>query len=85
MAHPQGPGPIEVLKDVVARLDRANIPYFLVGSLASMYYGRPRFTRDIDLVLKLHPKHVLDFEQLFPIEEYDCPPREVIHDLDSLI
>jgi hypothetical protein len=76
----QSPGPIEVLKDVVARLDKAGIPYFLVGSLASMYYGRPRFTRDIDLVLQLHPKHVLDFEKMFPIEEYYCPPREVIHD-----
>jgi hypothetical protein len=78
MDQPQGP--IEVLKDVVARLDRASIPYFLVGSLASMYYGRPRFTQDIDLVVQLHPQHVQDFEKLFPIEEYYCPPKEVIHD-----
>ena len=73
-------GPIEVLKDIVARLETESIPYFLVGSLAAMYYGRPRFTRDIDLVLQIHPTQVNKFEELFPIEVYYCPPREVIHD-----
>lgn len=73
-------GPIEVLKDVVTRLETEGIPYFLVGSLAAMYYGRPRFTRDIDLVLQIHPSKVSKFEEIFPIEFYYCPPREVIQD-----
>lgn len=73
-------GPLEVLKDVVDRLNKENIHYFLVGSLASMYYGRPRFTRDIDLVLQIHPSLVGKFEILFPLQDYYCPPREVIHD-----
>jgi hypothetical protein len=74
-------GPLEVLKDVVARLERIGVTdYFLVGSLASMYYGRPRFTRDIDLVLRLAPSQVQAFEAAFPLGEYYCPPGEILRD-----
>lgn len=71
---------LDVLSDVVNRLDGAGIEYFLVGSLATMYYGRPRFTQDVDLVVRIKAKQVSQFENLFPIEEYYCPPIEVLHD-----
>jgi len=74
------PGPLEVLRDVAVRLDKENIPYFLVGSLASMYYGRPRFTKDVDLVVQLHPSLVQRVTQIFPLEDYYCPPIEVLKD-----
>lgn len=80
MTRNQSLGPIEVLQDVVARLERENIQYFLVGSLASMYYGRPRFTKDVDLVVQIHPAQVSKFEQLFPIKNYYCPPKEILQD-----
>ena len=73
-------GPLEVLREVAERLEKAGIDYFLVGSLASMYYGRPRFTNDLDLVIKIKPSQVMGFENLFPIEEYYCPPVETISD-----
>ncbi len=76
----QAPGPLEVLRDVAGRLDKENIPYFLVGSLGSMYYGRPRFTKDVDLVVQLHPSAVQKFIQIFPIEDYYCPPIEILKD-----
>lgn len=71
---------LDVLKDVATRFDEAGIEYFLVGSLATMYYGRPRFTQDVDLVVRIKAKQVSQFECLFPIEEYYCPPKEVLHD-----
>src|ERR1039457_3551016 len=73
-------GLLDVLKDVVARFDIAGIEYFLVGSLATMYYGRPRFTQDVDLVVRIKARQVSQFEGLFPHEQYYCPPREVLHD-----
>ena len=63
-------GLLDVLKDVVTRFDKATIPYFLVGSLATMYYGRPRFTQDVDLVARINARQVSKFEGLFPLEEY---------------
>jgi hypothetical protein len=73
-------GPLEVLKDVVDRFQGAKIEYFLVGSLAAMYYGRPRFTNDVDLVFQISPTQIKDFEKLFSIDEYYCPPIEVLKD-----
>ena len=38
---------LEVLQDVVARLEGAGIAYMLTGSIALSYYAQPRMTRDI--------------------------------------
>lgn len=38
---------------VIAIFDRLKIPYMLVGSYSSNYYGRPRSTQDADFVLTL--------------------------------
>lgn len=73
-------GPLEVLKDVVSKMDQLNINYFLVGSLASMYYSRPRFTNDIDLVVQIGAGQIKDFAKAFDFPEYYCPPYEVIQD-----
>jgi hypothetical protein len=36
---------LEVLKIVTRRLNEANIPYMICGSIASNYYTVPRMTR----------------------------------------
>jgi hypothetical protein len=73
-------GLLDVLKDVTKRFDQEGIEYFLVGSLATMYYGRPRFTQDLDLVVRIKARQVQAFEKLFPLEEYYCPPKEILQD-----
>ncbi len=45
----------DVLLDVTQRLEHLKLSYMLTGSLASMYYGIPRFTHDIDLVIQIPP------------------------------
>jgi hypothetical protein len=35
----------------VARLEEAGIPYMVSGSLGSVFYGEPRATRDVDVVI----------------------------------
>ncbi len=44
---------LEVLKTVSERLETARISFMLTGSFAMAYYGRPRMTRDLDLVVAL--------------------------------
>jgi hypothetical protein len=41
----------ELLALLVGLLDRSGVPYMVTGSLASSYYGEPRATRDIDIVI----------------------------------
>ena len=42
------------------------------GSQASMYYGEPRVTRDIDVVVELRAEHLSGFLGAFPPGEYDA-------------
>jgi hypothetical protein len=41
----------QLVADVVARLDAAGIPHMLTGSIASSWYGEPRATQDLDVVI----------------------------------
>lgn len=40
-----------LIRDVLARLHSAGIAYMVTGSVASSYYGEPRATRDLDVVI----------------------------------
>ena len=48
----------ELLVDCLERLNRLDVSYMLVGSMASNYWGIPRSTHDLDFVLMLHPVDV---------------------------
>ena len=53
---------IEVFFRVIQKLESADIPYMAVGSVASvasMVYGEPRLTHDMDLVLDIQLEHTI--------------------------
>ncbi len=60
----------EVMRRIAAALDRAGIDYMLSGSFASAYYGAPRSTQDIDLVIAATPAQLRAFAQALPGDEY---------------
>jgi hypothetical protein len=59
-------------------LNKNQIDYFVTGSVASIVYGEPRLTHDIDLVIFLQKDQIDKFVKAFPIEEFYCPPVEII-------
>jgi len=59
-------------------LDQADIPYMVAGSVASMVYGEPRLTNDIDLVVVLDEQYSRTLGQLFPADRFYCPPPETV-------
>jgi hypothetical protein len=62
----------------VSRFNKLSIPYMITGAVASIIYGEPRLTNDIDLVIDMNPDEVETFADAFPIEDFYCPPPEVI-------
>jgi hypothetical protein len=60
------------------QFEKSNLPYMVTGSVASIIYGEPRMTHDIDIVLELCIESVHDFLSLFPSDEFYCPPKEVV-------
>ena len=59
-------------------LERAEIPYMLVGAYAVIAFGLFRTTNDLDLVLALRGGDLRKIETAFPEEEFYRPPREVL-------
>jgi len=75
----------ELLVDCLRRLNRAEITYYLTGSMASNYWGIPRTTHDLDFVIQLPPsaagKIVSAFSPEYFIDEASVraayrPPHE---------
>jgi hypothetical protein len=60
----------EVFQRITAALNRAGIAYMLSGSFASAYYGAPRSTQDIDLVIAATPAQLRAFIENLPGNEY---------------
>ena len=56
----------ELLRFLVAALERLKLPYFITGSTVTIFYGEPRFTNDIDVVVDLTESVVPEFCRQFP-------------------
>lgn len=61
---------LDVLHDVVLRLESAGIPYMLTGSVAMSVYVEPRMTRDIDIVVELAAGDARRMTDLFSPDYY---------------
>jgi len=48
----------KLLKRLAHELDRAGIPYMVIGGQAVLVYGEPRLTKDIDITLGLNSDEV---------------------------
>jgi len=63
-------GSSELLRHCVTALERLRLPYFVTGSVATVYYGEPRFTNDVDVVVALPLHGVPRFCSAFPQPEF---------------
>lgn len=63
----------DLLRHVAETLERLQIPYLVTGSVATIAYGEPRLTNDIDIVVELPPNAVTTFCAAFPEPDYYCP------------
>lgn len=62
----------------VRPLNQLRIPYLVTGGVASVVYGEPRFTRDIDLVVKLLSRDASRFASAWAAADFYVPPVEAI-------
>jgi hypothetical protein len=60
----------ELLRYLAGVFEDLGVTYMIGGSQASVYYGDPRFTQDIDLVADLRLEHIPALLDLFPANEF---------------
>lgn len=52
---------LDTAADVASFLDEQAIPYAIIGGLAVQYWGEPRTTRDVDIVVLVAPDRIDSF------------------------
>src|SRR5690348_5942272 len=62
----------------VSRLNNAGVRYVIGGSVASIFYGEPRLTNHVDIVVFLNATDIRGLPELFPTTDFYLPPLEVI-------
>ena len=72
------PGPRSLVDTFVSRLEKLEISYVVTGAVASIIYGEPRLTNDVDLIIMMKTEDIERFVQAFPSAEFYCPPVEVL-------
>jgi hypothetical protein len=74
------------LSEIFRALDDADVRYLVVGGVAVVLHGHPRFTADLDLVLDLTPTNAsaaietlqrLDYRPRAPVPAEDFAKEEV--------
>ena len=63
-------GQSELLRYMVERLEGLGICYFVTGSVVTVFYGEPRFTHDVDVVVAMTPAQAPAFCRQFPAPEF---------------
>ena len=60
----------DLLHFTVAAVERLDLRYFVTGSTVTIFYGEPRFTNDIDIVVEFPPGAVAEFCRQFPGDDF---------------
>ena len=59
-----------IIRIIVTRLSKAEIPYMFTGSIATNFYATPRMTRDVDVIIELKETDVDRLCNLFEKDFY---------------
>jgi hypothetical protein len=67
----------ELLAQVAAVLEEAEIPYVVTGSVVTALYGEPRFTQDADVVVAPTPGLGAKLAAAFPAPRYYAAAEDI--------
>lgn len=72
----------DLLSRLAPALERAAVPYMLTGSVAAAAHGKPRSTRDLDIVIAPTRPQLLALMEEFPAASYYADRQQA---LDALL
>jgi hypothetical protein len=73
----------ELLEYAAAVFEELGVVYMIGGSQASIYYGEPRFTQDIDIVADLELQHLPSFVAAYPSSDFYLDEDAVREAIDT--
>lgn len=73
----------ELLRYLADVLEALGLEYMIGGSQASMYYGEPRLTRDVDVIVKLRLDDLPAFVERFPPGDFYLDEQSAREAIDA--
>jgi hypothetical protein len=73
----------EFLNDIVASLKQVGIPFMVSGSISSTYYGRPRSTQDVDIVIEASRENLLELVAILQSRKYYADDQAAVEALSQ--
>jgi hypothetical protein len=70
----------DLIRLFVEPLEAIDISYMITGGVASVIYGDPRFTRDVDIVMELRQAEIATLASAFDPAAFYVPPVEALED-----
>jgi hypothetical protein len=67
----------QIISQFIQPLENLKIKYVVTGSIASIIYGNPRLTHDIDLVINIEKAKAKKFLDCFDSTIFYVPPLEI--------
>lgn len=67
--------PSDLVAAATTILDRLGIKYLITGSMASIVYGEPRFTNDVDIAILVTPDQAAMLAKAFPEPDFYASPE----------
>lgn len=74
---------LDLLEVVVKTFERLDIPYLVTGSIASMAYGEPRLTNDIDIVAGIRERDIQALVTTFPEADFYISDAAILEAIRS--
>jgi hypothetical protein len=68
----------DLIRLFVEPLEAIGVSYMITGGVASVIYGDPRFTRDVDIVMELRHAEIATLAATFDTTAFYVPPVEAI-------
>ncbi len=71
----------KILKKVAGELNKANVPYMVIGGQAVLLYGEPRLTKDIDITLGIGIEGIDQIKQIVKMAKL----KILIEDIENFV
>lgn len=68
----------DLIRLFIEPIETLGLRYFVTGGVASVIYGDPRFTRDVDIVIALNQDDIVGLRSAFDPADFYVPPAETL-------
>lgn len=73
----------EFLKDIITALEQAGISYMVSGSISSTFYGRPRSTQDVDIIIEATSENLQELVTILQDKNYYADEQAALEALSK--